>query len=322
MAEFTLGGKIAQTLFETSSEPLIVCLTDGRILALNASAIEMLSADEADNPLGQEAKTLLNIADDHWSSTVEHCFQGSDSKMRLQISKSGGGQISAEVRFAVLGENELLIGFKPSDTEDDLNAMIFGMPTGSVDSELVKRANQYMQMYQDKELLANTDSLTGADNRRAFDTKLNEALVESVAEGSPVSLLVIDADHFKKLNDTMGHQVGDTALKGLVEVIRRCIRPRDSVGRIGGEEFGIVLSGADREQAVLIAERIRAGVETTELCPAPVTISIGVATVSDVFCDALSLFAAADHALYGSKAAGRNRVTHADDLPILVDESA
>ncbi|HEY5762127.1 MAG TPA: sensor domain-containing diguanylate cyclase [Rhodocyclaceae bacterium] len=155
--------------------------------------------------------------------------------------------------------------------------------------------------------LASIDSLTGTLNRRSIlDTATN--LERSQSFAGALSLLMIDADHFKSINDRFGHAVGDDVLRRLSEVLRRNVRTNDIVGRYGGEEFLVLMPDTGEPGALRVAEKLRAAVEAQITRPVPLTISVGVATTRE---GALSLdrtLAHADAALYAAKAAGRNCV--------------
>lgn len=159
--------------------------------------------------------------------------------------------------------------------------------------------------------LAEIDALTGVFNRRALLTLLDKALSHAKRVQAPLPVLVIDLDNFKKINDTWGHQRGDDALKHFVDLAQRCLRNEDIMGRLGGEEFGIFLPGADPAGALAVAERLRALVETRPLAvdggSLPMTVSIGVAqsTAGDA---AQAVLQRADAAMYSAKERGRNRV--------------
>jgi diguanylate cyclase len=161
--------------------------------------------------------------------------------------------------------------------------------------------------------LASTDSLTAVLNRGAF-TMLVEAYLERAQNGSGSqngALLVVDADFFKNINDTYGHQIGDRALIGIADAMRSCIREMDIVGRIGGEEFGVFLPGAEAGTAALIAERIRQIVGKTPIVDAQTRGFLSVSIGAAVFFSAVSyqeLFLVADQKLYEAKKIGRNRV--------------
>ncbi|WP_108214924.1 MULTISPECIES: sensor domain-containing diguanylate cyclase [unclassified Pseudomonas] len=176
-----------------------------------------------------------------------------------------------------------------------------------------------LRQYAELELsqLAATDALTGVANRRSLDQTLRHEWFRAQRSGKPLSLLMIDADHFKAFNDRHGHQAGDDALRALAEVIRASVhRPADLVARYGGEEFSVVLAETDSEGARQIAEHIREAVQKLLLADAgepPMSVSIGIATwteASDINLEQL-LFSA-DKALYQAKEGGRNRVVCAD----------
>lgn len=155
---------------------------------------------------------------------------------------------------------------------------------------------------------ARRDDMTGLLNRESFFAAL-EAMRRRTDAGT---LLIIDADHFKSINDTWGHQQGDAALLLICGAIRAGVRDADLVGRIGGEEFAVFLSGAGEEEAVVIAERIRAGVEQLRFCPGeekslPLSVSIGAARLGS-HRTWTEMMREADRSLYEAKRRGRNRV--------------
>jgi len=164
--------------------------------------------------------------------------------------------------------------------------------------------------------LADTDGLTGLSNRRAFDAMLAREIDRSQRTGQSVSLLLLDIDHFKLLNDTHGHQMGDEVLRELGALLKRRTRQMDMPARYGGEEFVVILSGCDEDVAFDIAERFRQAIAEAPT-PVPITVSIGVGTCPVDATDAPGLIKAADSALYASKEAGRNRVTVYGCEPLL-----
>jgi diguanylate cyclase (GGDEF)-like protein len=150
-------------------------------------------------------------------------------------------------------------------------------------------------------------------NKRAL-TELGQQKVRSATRfKKPLSLLVCDLDHFKDVNDTHGHDVGDLVIRGFADVLRRVKRDTDAVGRFGGEEFVVVCEETDEAGAALLAERVRAELESTtfhtERGPLQVTCSIGIAPFPAAGATWESLFKATDEALYASKRGGRNRAT-------------
>jgi diguanylate cyclase (GGDEF)-like protein len=155
---------------------------------------------------------------------------------------------------------------------------------------------------------AATDALTGLPNRRSLDRALAAQLALAQREKRPLSLLMLDLDHFKAVNDTHGHGVGDAVLRAFAQRVQAQLRPSDVCARYGGEEFVVLLSGTKELLAVETAERLRRAVADGPLVPGvAITVSVGLATWRDGE-DAAALLARADAALYAAKRAGRNRV--------------
>ncbi len=156
--------------------------------------------------------------------------------------------------------------------------------------------------------LATKDPLTGAGNRRALEEKLAEVTASFRRSGLPASLILIDLDHFKKVNDLHGHAVGDEILKRITEIFNLRIRVTDRLYRIGGEEFVVVADEQNAESAARLAEQLRTLVEVNELVPeSAVTISLGIAELRGDESHERWL-QRADEALYQAKRAGRNTV--------------
>lgn len=161
-------------------------------------------------------------------------------------------------------------------------------------------------LHAEVERLASTDALTGLANRRVFQESLARELALAVRRGEPCSLVVLDVDHFKAVNDTHGHQAGDEVLRQVGRVLHEAARGTDVPARYGGEEFAVVLPSCSPAEAFVVAERLRAGVAAGG-GPVPVTVSAGVASFPLDAADPAGLVGAADHALYRAKRAGRDR---------------
>lgn len=166
-----------------------------------------------------------------------------------------------------------------------------------------------------------TDALTGINNRRFFDQRLEEEIARNKRLESNLSCLFIDIDRFKKVNDSFGHDVGDTVLKKVAELIRAELRSIDVVCRYGGEEFAVLLSQSGREKAIDVAERIRSIIASTSFADhnikTNITVSVGVTTLDFAKVNGNSnnvighdLLLSADKALYQAKQKGRNKVIY------------
>ena len=174
------------------------------------------------------------------------------------------------------------------------------------------------QLFEQMERMATTDGLTGLLNHRTFQSRADEILAQSRRYGRKASLILTDIDHFKSVNDTHGHPMGDQVLKGVARVVREQARDTDVVARYGGEEFAIVMPETDARGALIIAERIReavmAQVFQTESGPLKVTLSLGIATTPDHAQDKQGLVDLADQCLYYAKRHGRNQAVTVDKL--------
>lgn len=174
------------------------------------------------------------------------------------------------------------------------------------------------------EFLARHDQLTGLYNRREFERKLEEEFDRSERYGSTLSLLMIDLDHFKQVNDTYGHTAGDSVLETMGELLsdeaNQSVRVSDVPGRYGGEEFCLLLPETRSNGAVAVADRIRDALEsktfTADGTSFSVTCSIGVAAFREDMSHSEQLVQAADDALYKAKNSGRNRVVNADEIEV------
>ena len=179
------------------------------------------------------------------------------------------------------------------------------------------------RLNDDLRRLAMVDPLTGVYNRRTLVGLAETAISEAILEGTPLALLAIDIDHFKRVNDHLGHDAGDEALCGLVARLRESLRAEQMLSRIGGEEFAILLPGCDETAAFIVAERLRKHVAQTPLSVhgrlLRVRISIGIAALGVDARDLRTLLHNADHALYAAKRSGRNRVVARSALPRSLD---
>lgn len=182
----------------------------------------------------------------------------------------------------------------------------------ALQAKLAKAENQIQaqaELIRTHESEARTDSLTGLANRRAFDDEIARRFAEWERKGTPFSLLILDVDHFKKFNDTHGHQAGDEVLRKVGSAIMQCAREMDLACRYGGEEFAVIMPATEGSDGGALAERVRRTVEAMSVLfegkSLSVTASLGLAAVQGED-DVATLVKRADEALYASKDAGRN----------------
>ncbi len=196
------------------------------------------------------------------------------------------------------------LGITPDSLRPSPNSLAYGAALGSLvlGWGIAERAHHYRQTRDQALYFAEHDALTGALNRDAF-----VPMLESAVDGSACSLLFLDIDHFKSINDRHGHAVGDQVLRRLVERCHGELRGVDALARLGGEEFVALLTDMGAHEAQGVAERIRIAIESDDLAVVPITVSIGVAMRAEG-ASVDTWMQCADQALYAAKRAGRNRV--------------
>jgi diguanylate cyclase (GGDEF)-like protein len=167
------------------------------------------------------------------------------------------------------------------------------------------------------QLLASCDPLTGCLNRRTFFEQAERLLLDAVLARRPLSFVMVDADHFKSVNDRFGHLVGDSVLVGVADLLREFCVPPHLVGRYGGEEFCLAITGLSEAVVAQLVEQIRFAVSCVRTwlpSEEPITVSIGMASLGHQPCPLTDLVKRADAALYAAKSAGRNRVVTWTDI--------
>ncbi len=209
----------------------------------------------------------------------------------------------------------------------DIEAMNAGaldyLVKGEISSRTLERSLRYALKLGDTlealRLLATRDQLTSLLNRREFERILGEEKDRALRFAKSFALILIDIDHFKRVNDTHGHPVGDEVLRKIARRLESGVRSVDRVARIGGEEFAIVMMEATQAAALEIMRRVCASIERTPVHVAenldlPITVSMGIAIFPHDTANGTDLVAAADKALYAAKSAGRNRVALFSEL--------
>ncbi len=179
---------------------------------------------------------------------------------------------------------------------------------------LHQQAQEMKALNQQLERLSVRDDLTGVNNRRAFNIALRREVARALRYTAPLSLVLLDVDSFKSYNDSFGHQAGDEVLRRVGDILSRCVEDMAVAARYGGEEFALILPDTPPETACSLSEELRRTFEQTAWPKRAVTASFGIATTTPNLCTEEELIAVADAALYASKSAGRNRVTHGSTL--------
>ncbi|MFQ3198386.1 MAG: diguanylate cyclase (GGDEF)-like protein [Paraglaciecola sp.] len=237
------------------------------------------------------------------------------SVKQLAIQKAKLDAIEKNTQINLLdNENALLKAQVELANKSAENDRLFMTLIGLVAIIIFLWAYKNRRHHQKLRVMAQTDELTGAANRRHFNQQANNALAYCQKTGQPISFILFDLDFFKKVNDNFGHQTGDWVLKEVVAVAQATCRSNDFMGRLGGEEFGILLPGCSVEKAMLIAEQCRLSIAAIDSQGCghqfSLTASFGVSDAQTCGYQLDRLFAAADAALYKCKDSGRNCIHH------------
>ena len=206
--------------------------------------------------------------------------------------------------FLVVAEPQTISDLEMVETISQLTEKL-----GGVLRDARRRNTQLRDANERATLLMHSDSLTGLGNRRYFESRLDEAISYAARHRHPLSLAMADLDHFKRINDTYGHEAGDRALQAFADVLLRLTRREDVVARFGGEEFLVLLPETGGDRAAAFAERVRIATSELEVLGDDhrITVSIGVAELEGGE-SGESMIKRADEALYEAKAEGRDRV--------------
>lgn len=274
---------------DSTTDPILLTDAHAKIVFVN-QAFAQTTGYEVQDLLGKTPAMLRSGAHDaaFYQSLRRALANGADFKAQFINRRRDGSLYHAEQNISPLRDEHGLITHYISVSRD---------VTARVEQDRLLRE------------AATIDKLTGLYNRHAGEKWLSEAYSRSLMQGQPLTLLLCDIDHFKAINDTHGHPMGDAVLKNVASVLRQSVRTSDPVIRWGGEEFLAVLNGCSTEQAVDLAERMRHRVAgQMHDGVGQVTISLGLATLAEG--ESIErLIARTDNALYESKREGRNRLT-------------
>lgn len=308
-----------QGAFDSMAEGVVALDARGRVLLANRHFRE-LHPEAADVKIGKALSDLHWLAEDLSRDRTEHPWA------RTMLERSATAGFTLDIRRGGPDLKKLVINCAPITdpggsvrgclvTFNDVTplhraneALREAMAALTASKEEVERQNEQL------ERLATRDPLTGCLNRRAFHEAFDLLLTEARATGAPLSCVMLDIDHFKRVNDTHGHSIGDRVIQEVAKKLLDCTRSADLVCRYGGEEFSVVLPGLDLAAATAFAERVRERIDlecgpgVREVDALRVTVSLGIETLSREIAVGPALIDRADQALYRAKRGGRNRV--------------
>lgn len=277
-----------RNIFECSSEGIFQAAPDGRLVSANPSMAKMLGLTTGEL-LGSGGMPLLDPP--RWQSLLE-------------ALESGGGAAKAVFMIDVGGEGRWF--------EISTMAAAGWAQGGAVIDGVMSDVTQRKELEEKLRHYATVDGLTGLANRRHFLEIFDAEIKRSVRHDTPLSLMLLDLDRFKSINDKYGHDTGDAVLKAFARTVRKTLRSEDVVARYGGEEFCVLMPSVGLDGAMSAAGHVRKAVEKTAVTLPQgslfFTVSIGVAERCGSSPGPESMLKAADEALYRAKHAGRNRV--------------
>ncbi|MBX3114632.1 MAG: GGDEF domain-containing protein [Fimbriimonadaceae bacterium] len=274
----------------------------------NRSNGEVFSAIPLQNGNGSiHSVLLLTFSDPQWSAVIERAqsLVVMMTAVLVFVALFGGlavAELIHALAIARVAKAEMLL--QGDQIKEQMELIAEKNQTMAANQDLLAQANSRLHA------LATMDGLTGLMNHRTLMEFLSTSMKRNSVVGSPSSVILLDIDNFKQLNDQYGHLAGDEALRAIGQVLRQSCPPGAAVGRYGGEEFMMVLPGGSESAAVAVAEELRRRIQATPTTSRQVTTSIGVSTVYSMSKSEQTLIGEADSALYYSKRNGKNRVTH------------
>jgi diguanylate cyclase (GGDEF)-like protein len=288
---------------EISNTGLILINKRGKILDCNRGFLELLGLKE--KPINRNINELL-------SNNSERILFPEDAFAKINLLFDSSGEVEVLLKgyifpcdglYLLIFEQHRLTYNELIEKMSKLNDQIV-----DITRELEKKNIQLSEALTTVKRIMNTDPLTGIFNRRAIDKMINREISFALRHKLPLSVVMIDIDHFKKINDTYGHETGDNVLKNFAKKIKKLIRNEDIFGRYGGEEFILILPNTNIDSAYKVTERIRKEIEKMKLkgIKGNITASFGLTEILPAD-NQDSLIKRADDALYLAKRNGRNR---------------
>jgi diguanylate cyclase (GGDEF)-like protein/PAS domain S-box-containing protein len=295
---------------ELAISPIVENLSDGFFLVDHATGLIRQANANFLSMLGYTAAEIVRLRPHDF-----HAHAVADSTSTSPSLKDHGlcdlGRCRYQRKDGTLVDVAVKVAFIPNDGEGLAGVIVQDITAQRRYEDQILTYQLELETANAKlRTLAMTDGLTGVRNRTAFNDRLNHEYEIAARYTRALSLVLIDVDHFKAFNDTFGHPAGDEVLKQIADLLNMTARNTDTVARYGGEEFAIILPETDFEGAMTLAERCRLAVETAPWSQRPLTISLGVATLTSIMVFPGALIQDADEALYLAKHFGRNRVHH------------
>lgn len=278
-----------RTIIETEPECIKVLDAQGKVIQMNAAGLTMLEADSLEQ---LQEKNLLDY--------VLPAYRSAFIALNEQVLAGESGRLTFEIKGLKGTHRWLETHVAPMRDANNRVSMLLGITRDITEQKLAQDHIQY---------LAQFDALTGLPNRTQLDDRAKFAISLAQRSQTPISLMCLDLDHFKDINDTLGHSIGDTLLVQLAQRLRSVLRAEDTVSRLGGDEFIFLLHNVDAHGASLIAQKILTGITAPyhiEPYDLNVTGSIGIALYPDDGNDLETLLKRADAAMYRAKQSGRD----------------
>jgi diguanylate cyclase (GGDEF)-like protein/PAS domain S-box-containing protein len=289
-------------LFDNISDLVVVTDLRGRILFANRAWSELVGPTAGDEP------NLADRLDVDAADVLQNVLEvlpdaGMLNNIELRVTTRDGNFLHLEGNFSC--------GSSPG-APSRVRIIFRDVTSRKVSALKLEHARQQLEAVNlQLRLLAATDGLTGLANRRAFYDRLDQEIQGAIRHDRPLSLILLDIDHFKSYNDSFGHPAGDDALKTVGWLLKEGIREIDVAGRVGGEEFAILLPETDEGEALQIAERLRRAIGEYRWPLRRITASVGLATFYGADNDRELIVEAADQALYQAKRGGRDQTVRA-----------
>ena len=308
--------EIYQRIFEYTPDALFIVDQAGRIFLANVQA-EVLFGYDRSELIGQPVEKLMppRFAAHHVDHRARfmseaHC-RPMGAAVELFAQRKDGAEFPVDIMLSpmiVHGEHFVLCVVRDITERK------------AAQDELERQTAEFKKLHAEMELLANHDGLTGLYNWRAFYEHAGQLLKTAHRRQENATLMILDLDHFKQINDRFGHAEGDRVLQAVASTLKATARENDIVARHGGEEFVVAALGLTEAESLVAAERLRAAVSAIENMKSRITTSIGVATLEpqahkhDASRVLAELLDQADQALYAAKNNGRNQVCHFNRL--------